>query len=172
MSEHSTLVDVIIDGFVSPPDDPAGRARALATLRAWHQGIETHDFALLESLMHEDIVIELPFSESGRTDAGHYRVYEGIPACLEFWRVASTFEGEMRPFTDTDLTVNSDGSRLFMEMRGDVTMQSGAEYRNRYVMRVDFKDGKVLRCREYYNPIVSARAFGRPIAGQFKLETV
>ena len=170
MTQHSTHVDGIIAGFVSPPDDPAGRARALDTLQAWHRGIETDDFALLESLMHQDIVIELPLSESGRTDHGHYRVYEGIPACVEFWRVASTFEGEIRPFSEMDLTVNPDGSRLFLEMRGDLTMQSGVEYRNRYVLRVDLVDGKVRRYREYYNPITSAHAFGRPIAGQFKLE--
>ena len=73
-------------------------------------------------------------------------------------------------FSDLDLTLNPDGSRLFLEMRGDLTMQSGAEYRNRYVVRMDILEGKVVWNREYYNPIVSARAFGRPIAGQFMLE--
>jgi len=171
-AQHTTHIDAILADFVSPPDDPEGRARALATLRSWHLGIETGDFALLESLMHEDIVIELPFNESGRTEAGFYRVYEGIPACIEFWRIASTFEGEMRPFTDMDLTVNPNGSRIFLEARGDITMQSGTEYRNRYVLRVDFVGGKVRRYREYYNPITSAHAFGRPIAGQFMIENL
>lgn len=170
MTHETSPVDSVIDGYVSPPDDPAGRARALATLRAWHLGIENSDLPLLESLMHPDIVIQLPFSESGRTEEGHYRVYKGKAACVEFWRVASTFEGESRPFTDMDLTVNPDGSRLFLEMRGDITMQSGVEYRNRYVLRVDFEDGRIRGYREYYNPIISAHAFGRPIAGQFKIE--
>lgn len=170
MTRKSTLVDGVIESFTSPPDDPAGRARALASLRAWHLGIESHDFALLESLMHDEIVIQLPFSESGRTDEGHFRVYKGKAACVEFWRIASTFEGQFRPFTDMDLTVNPDGSRLFLEMRGDLTMQSGVEYRNRYVLRVDFDDGKIRGYREYYNPITAAHAFGRPIAGQFTIE--
>ena len=170
MTQQATLLDGIIDSYVSPPDDPAGRARTLAVLRAWEQAIETKDLALIESLMHENIVIELPFSESGRTDPGQYRVFKGIAACLEFWRVAFSLEGEIRPFSDLDLTLNPDGSRLFLEMRGDLTMQSGAEYRNRYVVRMDILDGKVVWNREYYNPIVSARAFGRPIAGQFMIE--
>jgi len=59
-AQHTTHIDAILADFVSPHDDPEGRARALATLRSWHLGIETDDFALLESLMHEDIVIELP----------------------------------------------------------------------------------------------------------------
>ena len=172
MDKRTTLIDGVIADFVSPPDDPAGRARSLNILRLWHVGIEHHDFALLESLMHEDIVIKLPLNESGRTEAGAYRVYEGIPACLEFWRVAAKFEGEARPFTDMDLTVSPDGARLFLEMRGDITMRSGVEYRNRYVLRVDFVGDKIIQYREYYNPITSPHAFGRPIAGQFKIENL
>lgn len=170
MDHRSTLVDSVITEFVSPPDDPAGRARALNLLRLWHIGIEHHDFDLLESLMHAEVVIELPFNESGLTEAGRYRVYQGIPACIEFWRAAAKFEGEMRPFEDTDLTISPDGSRLFLEARGDVTMRSGTLYRNRYVLRIDVEDAKVRRYREYYNPITSAHAFGRPIAGQFVVE--
>jgi ketosteroid isomerase-like protein len=172
VDSRTTLIDGIISDFVSPPDDPVGRARALNLMRLWHVGIEHHDFDLLESLMHPDVVIELPFNESGRTEVGYYRVYDGIPACLEFWRAAAKFEGEMRPFENMDLTVSPDGSRLFLEARGDVTMQSGTLYRNRYVLRLDIMDGKVRRYREYYNPITSAHAFGRPIAGQFLIENL
>lgn len=172
MDNRATLVDGIITDFASPSDDPAARASALNILRLWHVGIEHHDFTLLESLMHEDILIELPFNESGRNEAGYYRVYQGIPACVEFWQTAAKFEGEMRPFEDMDLTVSPDGSRIFLEARGDVTMRSGTVYRNRYVLRLDVEDGKVRRYREYYNPITSAHAFGRKIAGQFIIETL
>ena len=60
MARPTGSVDAFIDGYVSPPDDPAGRAQALSTLKAWHAGIEAKDLAGLESLMHENIVIELP----------------------------------------------------------------------------------------------------------------
>lgn len=170
MARPTGFLDAFIDGYVSPPDDPAGRAQALATLRAWHLGIEAKDLAGLESLMHENIVIELPFSESGRTDPGYYRVFEGIPACIEFWRNAFKVEKEVHPFTDVDLSVSPDGSRLFLEMRGHLIMTSGVEYRNRYVIRCDIKAGKIRYYREYYNPIQAAFAFGRPIAGQFVID--
>ena len=172
MARPTGSVDAFIDGYVSPPDDPAGRAQALSTLKAWHADIEAKDLAGLESLMHENIVIELPFSESGRTDPGHFRVVEGIPACIEFWRNAFKAEKEMHPFTDVELSVSPDGSRLFLEARGHVTMSSGVEYRNRYVIRADIEAGKIRYWREYCNPIQAAFAFGRPIAGQFVIDTL
>ena len=70
------------------------------------------------------------------------------------------------------VTMTVDGSRVFMEFRVHLTMKSGKEYRNRYVMRVDLVDGKVSRCKEYYNPIQSAYAFGRLVAGKHMLESL
>lgn len=168
MRHAKTLVDDLIASYACPTDLD-GQRIALVILRAWHLAIETGDLEALRAMMHEDIVIELPFSESGRTDPGFYRVYEGIAACVEFWKVAMSFEAGYHPFSDMDLTVAPDGSRIFVEARGHVTMRSGVDYRNRYVLRLDVLDGKVGRYREYYNPIISAHAFDRPIAGQFKL---
>ena len=39
-------------------------------------------------------------------------------------------------------------------------------------MRFDLVGGKIKHCKEYYNPIQSAYAFGRKIAGQFTIETL
>lgn len=170
MNRQTTHLDSLIEAYISPPDDPAGRAIALATLRAWQHALETKDLTALESMMHEDIVIELPFSESGRVEPGFYRLYRGKADCIEFWRTAFSFEKVMHPFSDLELSIAADGSRLFLEARGHVTMTSNVEYRNRYVLRVDFEAGKVRCYREYYNPIASAYAFDRLIAGQFRLE--
>jgi ketosteroid isomerase-like protein len=73
---------------------------------------------------------------------------------------------------ETDLAVSADGSRVFFEGRGHLTMSGGKIYRNRYVTRFDFVGGKIKPCKEYYNPIQSAYAFGRKIAGQFTIETL
>ena len=51
-------------------------------------------------------------------------------------------------------------------------MANGRTYRNRYVMRFVVEGGKVAHVREYYNPIVSAYGFRRPIAGQFYLDSL
>src|SRR3979411_788114 len=74
--------------------------------------------------------------------------------------------------TETDISVSADGSRVFVEGRGHLTMASGKTCRNRYVMRFDFVGGKIKHCKEYYNPIQSAYAFGRKIAGQFTIEAL
>jgi hypothetical protein len=39
-------------------------------------------------------------------------------------------------------------------------------------MRFDIVGGKTGHCKEYCNPIQSAYAFGRKIAGQFTIETL
>ena len=162
--------DAIIDGYVAPQDSPEGRKTALDLLRAWSNGIKTKDLEGLRALMHPEIVIELPFNESGKTDQASYRIYRGIPAVLDFWATAFKHEGTIHPWEETDLTINSDGSRAFLEARGNLTMTNGRNYRNRYVMRFDFRDGKLSRCKEYYNPIQSAYGFGRPVAGKFMIE--
>ncbi len=46
------------------------------------------------------------------------------------------------------------------------------DYRNRYVMRIDFAGHRIAHCREYYNPIQSAYAFRRKIAGQFMVDSL
>lgn len=164
MPEQTTLLDELIDAYVGPPDDPAGRARALTTLRTWMWAVQTKDLELMGRIMSPDILIELPFGESGRSEPGTYRAFRGLAECLEFWRGAFAMEKEIRPFKDMELTVNADGSRLFLEKRGHLIMTSGKHYKNRYVMRFDFEDGRIRHVREYYNPITSAFAFDRPIA--------
>lgn len=143
---------------------------ALDVLARWHNAISTKDLPTLRGMMNDAIVIELPFNESGKTDRDSYRVYSGIGECCDFWTVAFQAEGVIHGISEIDLTVDGAGERIFFECRGHLTMANGREYRNRYVMRMDTRDGRVLRCKEYYNPIQSAYAFGRPIAGQFTLE--
>ena len=59
---------------------------------------------------------------------------------------------------------------MFLETYGKLTMANGRDYRNRYVMKMVTADGLVAHVREYYNPIQSAYAFGRPIAGRLVLD--
>jgi ketosteroid isomerase-like protein len=61
------------------------------------------------------------------------------------------------------VTITGDGRVVFIEGYGDVIMTNGRRYRNRYVMRVTVEGDRVATTREYYNPIISARAFGRDI---------
>ena len=162
--------DDLVRDYVHPPESASGRQTALKVLNEWTNATENKDLEKLRSLMNDDIVIELPFNESGKTDKESYRIYRGIEACVGFWVVAFKAEGEMHMPSESELTVSSDGARVFLETRGHLTMSSGKDYRNRYVMRLDIKNGRVSHVKEYYNPIQSAYAFGRPIAGKFMLD--
>jgi len=160
----------LVAGYLAPPESAQAREANFNLFLRWSDAVSEKDTDVLRGLMADDIVIEIPFNESGKTDRGSYRIYEGADACIEFWKVAFKAEGKMHAPEEMELTANGDASRIFLECRGHLTMSSGKEYRNRYVMRMDLADGRVQHVKEYYNPIQSAYAFGRPIAGQFTLE--
>ena len=160
----------LIRDYKHPKDSEAGRRVALETLKTWSDAIEAKDLDTLRKVMDENIVIELPFNESGKTDKESYRIYRGMEACLNFWATAFKAEGTMHPSSEMELTVSPDGGRMFIEKRAHLTMSNGRTYRNRYVLRYDIKDGRMVHVREYYNPIQSAYAFGRPIAGKIMID--
>lgn len=57
---------------------------------------------------------------------------------------------DMRFAAPDDVTVSilADGSRLFLEQRGDITHSAGFAYRNRYIYRYDFRDGLISQVQE------------------------
>jgi ketosteroid isomerase-like protein len=164
--------DNLIDNYVHPMDSPQGRATTLEALKRYFRALRAKDLEALQSVLTDDVVTEIPFGESGKTDEGCFRVYHGKDQVLDFWATAFKAEGKSHGMTETDITVSADGSRIFIEGRGHLTMASGKTYRNRYVMRFDFVGGKIKHCKEYYNPIQSAYAFGRKVAGQFSIEAL
>lgn len=141
-------------------------------LKRWNGAIRAKDLVALRDMMADDIVIELPFNESGRTDHGSFRVYRGAEECVAFWREAFAEEGQVHRSSEVEVSIANGGARIFVEFRGHLTMRSGREYRNRYVIRYDLADGRIARCKEYYNPIQSAFAFGRPVAGHHHIESL
>lgn len=170
MSKQPSEFRNLLDNYVHPADSPEGRKTSLAALKQYFRALRAKDLDTVKTLMTDDVVIEIPFNESGKTDQASYRIYRGMDEVLGFWATAFKAEGESHGMSETDLTVSSDGSRIFFEGRGHLTMADGKDYRNRYVMRFDFVNGKLKHCKEYYNPIQSAYAFGRKVAGQFMLE--
>jgi ketosteroid isomerase-like protein len=162
----------VLDGFADPRPDPENLRRSTAALRGWMTTAHQKDLDGIRTLMADDIVIELPFSESGVTDDGHFRVYRGIAECVAFWAAAFEAEGETDGMRGCELTFSADGRVAFLESRAVLTMANGRTYRNRYVVRYVFDKGKVAHVREYYNPIQSAYGFRRKIADQFYLDTL
>src|SRR5258708_8088714 len=103
--------------------------------------------------MTDDVVTEIPFGESGKTDEGSFRVYRGMDQVLDFWATAFKAEGKSHGMTETDITVNADGSRVFIEGRGHLTLASGKTYRNRYAIRFAFVTRQLKPRPQIHNPI-------------------
>ncbi|MAN66991.1 MAG: hypothetical protein CME91_10125 [Hyphomonadaceae bacterium] len=137
----------------------------------WILGDVNKDKAAKLRVMGEDMVLEIPFNESGKTEDGHFRRYTGKREIEGFVDTAFAAEKSVR-LVSAEYVVSEDGRTVFVEARGEVEMVSGKIYRNRYVLRFDVEHGKIKCLREFYNPITSAVAFGRPIAGQVTLDSL
>jgi SnoaL-like domain len=172
MPEYKPDFDEVLDGLIDPAPDPDNLARSKAALRGWMTTTHEKDLDGARALMADDILIEIPFNESGIVEEGHYRVYRGVEECVGFWAVAFQAEGESEGMLGCEINFTADGRVVFLEGRGILGMANGRIYKNRYVMKMNFEDGKVSHVREYYNPIQSAYGFRRKIAGQFYLDTL
>jgi ketosteroid isomerase-like protein len=172
MNDNDPDILAIIDSIPDPTDSPEGRRIARELIRGWFTTVRAKDLQGLLALMSPDVVIELPFNESGRTEEGAFRRYRGLDEVRGFWEAAFRAEGKSHGQTSAELTMSADGRIAFLESRGNLTMSSGKSYRNRYVFRFVAENGRLVHVREYYNPITSAYAFGRPVAGKHMIEAL
>jgi ketosteroid isomerase-like protein len=164
--------DDLVDAYEDPAGSADGRRAAKAAVKTFFAAIAGHDLQLLTSCLSDDTTNEFPFSESGRTEDGAFRVFHGRAEVLESWKTAFAIEGDRLPYTDLDMTMNADGSRVFIEARGRLLRTSGRHYENRYVFRFDVRDGRIVHSKEYFNPIATAYAFQRPVAGRYTIESL
>jgi ketosteroid isomerase-like protein len=54
----------------------------LDALKRYFRALRTKDLQALQTLMTDDVVTEIPFGESGKTDEGSFRVYRGMDRYL------------------------------------------------------------------------------------------
>jgi ketosteroid isomerase-like protein len=154
-----------------PKDSTAGRRAGRDAVLNFFKALGSRDRIALAAALTEDAIHEIPFSESGSSAPGNFRAFKGRQNIVDFWM--TTVPGiKVNPAEEIELSVNGDGSRIFIEQRGDLLMPDGKKYRNRYVFRFDVRDGKVCHSKEYFNPIIAAYAFGRPIANGIMIDTL
>lgn len=166
MSESAKSLGTLLREDNDPADSPKGRRAGKDAVLTFFKSVATKNRAAFTANLTDDVIHEIPFSESGSTEPGQYRHFEGKQAVVDFWMSVADGNLEVGRTEDVDLSVNADGSRIFIEQRGNITMPSGKIYRNRYVFRFDIRDGKVCHSKEYFNPVTAAYAFDRPIAGR------
>ncbi|OWJ55951.1 Ketosteroid isomerase-related protein [Caballeronia arationis] len=162
----------LLRGNEDPKDSAEGRRRGKDAVKAFLKAIASADMTALSDAVTEDVIYEMPFSESGSTEIGKFRRYVGRAAVVAFWSGMSGSGIKSESPEDVELSITGDGSRVFIEQRGNMTMPDGKSYRNRYVFRFDIQDGRVSHVKEYLNPIISAYAFERPVANGILIESV
>jgi len=172
MKSASLGLGALLRSDDDPQDSAEGRRRGKDAVKAFLKAIAASDMDALAAAVTEDVVYEMPFSETGSTEPGGYRRYVGAKAVIDFWRGMSGSGIKNAGPEEVELSILGDGSRLFVEQRGNMTMPDGRLYRNRYVFRFDIRDGRVSHVREYLNPIISAYAFGRSIANGIMIRSL
>lgn len=128
-ADHPTHLDVVREAFAGVGDADAARQLAQYT---------------------DDMVLELPFGDPPRRVVGK-------PAAMAM--LTSAFEVYKMILTITEVHECADADRLVVEFVSDGHMATtGKAYANTYIAVFRFRDGKICRQREFFNPLISARA--------------
>lgn len=98
----------------------------------------------------EDIVLEFPFTDPPTVVTGRDAVHERLRAAFSVFR----FSLEV-----TSVHPGLDADELIVEFSGAGTyLPNGSPYANRYIAVFGFRDGRVCRQREYFDPTQAAKS--------------
>jgi len=124
-------------------------AENLTLLRKCFEAIASGDADALADYYTEDYVLELPYATTDGT-----RCYEGREAALG--RLRSVFRVLRLELKFSAIHPSADPNLIIAEYTSEGTsMPSGEASANRYVGFWWFRNGRVCRTREYFNPELS-----------------
>jgi ketosteroid isomerase-like protein len=118
--------------------------------------LEAGDRAGVGRMLHPDIVWSVLMTASGEADDAE-RV-EGLAAFQGRVNAIGALNRSAR-FADRRVTTSADGLTTFVQTQGDFRTTDGRPYRNVYVFRFDWRDGRIVSWEEYANPITILRTF-------------
>lgn len=115
----------------------------LALSAALMQG--ERDFDGLRAISAPDVVLEFPFHPNGPEE------HHGVDAFINTISVLKVFE----TFTiRAEAVYDNGGDEILIEGRSCGTYRSGRlPYENHYIFALSFRDGKLTRWREFFNPL-------------------
>jgi len=112
------------------------------------KAVETQDIDKFNQLVAEDIVFELPFSQSEET------VFNGREQVNGYINNIFTVFSQSR-FVDTVIRESKFDKVVIVETKGDFIIASNQKpYQNKYVFIVALEKGKIVSIREYSNPLI------------------
>jgi ketosteroid isomerase-like protein len=118
--------------------------------------LEAGDRAGVGKMLHPEVAWSALMTATG--EAGDAERVEGIAA---FQGRVNSIAGLHRSarFADRRVTPSADGLTTFVQTQGDFRTTDGRPYRNVYVFRFDWRDGRIVNWEEYANPITILRTF-------------
>ncbi len=117
--------------------------------------LETGDQAAIAAMLDDQIVWSTPMSADGAADGDTARGLQAFGARVG--AIASLMQSAS--FTDRRITASADEVTTFVQARGAFVTADGRPYRNVYVFRFDWRDGKIVTWEEYANPVTIIRTF-------------
>lgn len=123
-------------------------------------GLERKDAALVNAVLHEDVVLHVPFPlVAGENMVGTRRQ---VGEAVRRYLAESNMLTEMVKFNNQVWRTTDDGLAMF-QADGEVLLRDGRPYLNHYLFLFEARDGKITQWWEYYNPVIAAVAFGAPL---------
>jgi hypothetical protein len=114
--------------------------------REYLRSIAARDVDGMVAVLAADAVSEFPFAPAGTPTS--FAGAEAVRGFLDLViaRLLATIELHGLEITEVN------PSLAFAEFTSDCTTKKGLRYQNRYVVRVEARDGKVSLWREYFDP--------------------
>ncbi|MEM8563012.1 MAG: nuclear transport factor 2 family protein [Pseudomonadota bacterium] len=108
--------------------------------------VSTGDVQAVRTHLTTDASMELPFAPSGVEST--FKGTDAIIGALEY--VAKHFRAFS--FNAHEIYVSAGGDTVILEATSMAVRHSGGCYQNRYVFVFTFRNNKILRWREFFNP--------------------
>ncbi|MEU8660566.1 nuclear transport factor 2 family protein [Actinoplanes philippinensis] len=109
-----------------------------------------NDPAGLRELLTDDATLVLPLSADGSPEP--FYTFTGVDGVLAYMQGAMANLPQIR-FVNQQWHVSDDARYVHLHADGDMVAKTGAPYRNTYVYRLTFRDGRIAAIDEYANPV-------------------
>jgi ketosteroid isomerase-like protein len=161
----AALIVVAAGAAALPPADASAAKKRAAKTTELHterflRAFERRDLGTVRSMLDARVSLVHPITFSGAQEPEAR--FEGKDAVLGYFRTVFAGMGRIR-FTGERISVTAAGRTSFVQANGDFTTADGRPYRNVYLFRFDWRDGRIVGGEEYYNPVTFSETFGRPL---------
>jgi uncharacterized protein len=125
------------------------RQQTVDIVKRYIDAINAWDFDTKRTMLHPDMVFEMPFAPPGFDNQ-----IRGAENYLAFAKQAMDIVGDENLHDLRVETFASDPGEAVCFYKSDMTIQTtGLPYRNDYIGRFTVRDGKITRFAEYYDGV-------------------